>query len=96
MRETGEKPPQTARGREGKQMTIISMRVDRKNGGKYETVNTINDMAYALQQYAEMLTAKYLHGVPDMRISRVNHYDGTETVKIYHGNGFRTVYTVKR
>ena len=77
-------------------MKIVKMEIEQKNGKTYETVNKIENMAYALEQYAEMLTGKYLYKYPNMKIETVQNYNGTETVKVYHGNGYRTVYTVAR
>lgn len=77
-------------------MTITEMRTERKNGKIYGTVNKIEDTEWALQNYADVLTQKYLHQVPNMRIETVQNYNGTETVKVYHGNGYRTVYEIKR
>ena len=75
-------------------MAKYEMIIERKEGRRYIDFGTHNtDRDRVLASFAEDMRAKFLRGSRGYsRVEYRNNYDGTETVKFSHGNGYRTTY----
>ena len=73
----------------------VKMTVEKQTGKNWEVVNEFGG-AYALEQYAENLTAKYIREVPNIKVRNQYRYDGVRIITVDHGNGYRNRFEITR
>lgn len=66
-----------------------------KDGRGYRETHRDTDALEIYKSLAEDLTRKYVLGATGYTVTQKNNYDGTRTIKIAGGNGYRRVYRVK-
>ena len=69
--------------------------VEKKNGKKYEVINTFTDKEFVMESFIGTMRQKFLYGSKNIfRVESRTNYDGTMTAKFSMMNGYRYTYII--
>ena len=73
-----------------------AMRIEKRNGGKWETVSVYTDPVKIYESLAKDMIAKKIHKCTYIRAIKDRcNYNGTRDITVSYDNGVRRVYTIE-
>lgn len=79
-----------------REMKIQSKAINKKTWITHNTyIYQVDNVDFMTNAYIENIEAATLRKVPGVRIKYATNYNGTHTVTVDHGNGYRNVFIVE-